>query len=46
MVVLMARSYNHLTESYNGTSWSELAEINTARTEANRGVEELKLQHY
>ena len=22
-------------ESYNGTSWSELAEINTARTEAN-----------
>jgi len=27
-----------LTESYNGTSWSELAEINTARTEANRGL--------
>jgi len=27
-----------LTESYNGTSWSELAEINTARTEGNRGL--------
>jgi hypothetical protein len=27
-----------LTESYDGTSWSELNEINTARTEANRGL--------